>query len=476
MRVLLILPPNVEFLEPFRSSRRKPPALLWGYPLGLGYLAAVLKLKGFQVRIIDACFEGIPFDELVEQVKEYEPDIVGIGCLTHILRSGIELAKRIKLLNKDIKIVMGGPHSTYDYEALLKSGCIDTIVIGEGEKTFPELCSAIERNEPLEGIKGIAFINNGALAKTHYRELVDGLDSLPFPARELLDFPRYIQSYGVLEKSVDVMSSRGCTNRCVFCSSGHLFGKWRTRSPQNIIAEIRQLLKAYPGIKSINFMDDDFTADKARVLSLCSALKSEALDYLNWVCLARVDQLDEENISAMKSAGCVRVHLGIESGSEEILKNINKRISLDQARRAVRLLESHKIEAYSFFMIGHPGETALTIKKTVAFARDLRSSNTGFFITQVFPGTRLSQLQPVESWIDYIYEPEIKNPSLFTHPCVPNFLPDGFDREVLKKICAKITRHFIVLHFFRRWPLFIKKFFTEPRQTISYIFKVFLNK
>lgn len=476
MRILLILPPNVEFLEPFRSSRRKPPALLWGFPLGLGYLAAVLKQKGFEVRIIDACFEGIPIEELLKQIKEYDPDIVGIGCLTHILRSAIELAGRVKLLNNEIKIVMGGPHSTYDYQDLLRAGCIDQIVIGEGERTFPELCSAIEQGAALEGIKGIAFVKNGELIKTHYRELVDDLDSLPFPARELVDFGQYIQSYGVLEKSVDVMSSRGCTNRCVFCSSGHLFGKWRTRSVGNIITEVRSLLKEYPGIKSINFMDDDFTADKGRVLDLCATMKKEGLNTLNWVCLARVDQLDEENVSAMKSAGCVRVHLGIESGSEEILKNINKRISLEQAKKAVRLLEGHKIEAYSFFMVGHPGETTLTIKKTVAFARGLRSSNTGFFITQVFPGTRLAELQPVGNWVDYIYEPEIKNPSLFTHPCVPNFLPSGFDRERLKKICGRITRGFIILHFFRRWPMFLKKFFTEPRQTVNYVFKVFFNK
>lgn len=477
MKVMLIFPPNVDVINPFKSSKRKPSPLIWGFPLGLGYLSAVLKQEGFVVSILDACLDTIPIKGIINEIKRYEPDLVGIGSLTHILRTSIELAKEIKEYNENIRVVFGGPHATYDYENLLSLGFIDYIVLGEGEYTFLELCEKIKRNESVDEIRGIVFRDNGGkIKRTAFRPFVENLDSLPLPARELLDFRRYIKSYGVLEKSVDVMSSRGCTNRCVFCSSSHLFGRWRPRSPENIVMEIKTLIEKYPEIKSINFMDDDFTVDKQRVIKLCSLLIDSGLNKYGWVCLARVDQLDEEMVWSMKAAGCKRIHLGIESGSLQILKNINKRISLEQARKAVDLLTGAKIEAYSFFMIGNPGETKRTIELTRRFARELKSANTGFFITQIFPGTKLEQLQPVKNWAEYIYEPEIEQPSIFTHPCIPNFIPEGLTRETLKKFCRNITREFIFLHFFRRHRLFIRKFFVEPKSTINYIFKVFFNK
>lgn len=477
MRILLIFPPNVDTVEPFKSSKVKPPPLMWGYPLGLGYLAAVLKRKGFEVSMVDACFDGLTMDETLVRVREYKPDLVGIGSLTHVLKSSIELAKKIKLFDPQIKVVFGGPHATYDWDNLLKLDFIDYIIVGEAEETFSELCVKLKDNASIEDVRGIALrTGSGERKKTQFRPLIEDLDKLPFPERELVDFRKYIKSYGVLEKSVDVMSSRGCTNRCVFCSSSHLFGRWRTRSPENIICELKELIAKYPEIRSINFMDDDFTADKGRVLKLCGLLAAERLNKYNWVCLARVDQLDEEMVQAMRSAGCRRVHLGIESGSPEILKNINKRISLDQARTAVRLLTKAGIEAYSFFMVGHPGETKESIRLTKKFAKELKSANTGFFVTQIFPGTRLAELQPVASWTDYIYEPEVKHPSIFTHPCVPNFIPEGFTRESLKKICAGITQQLIFKHFSSRYGLFIKKFIAEPKATMDYVSKVFLSR
>jgi radical SAM superfamily enzyme YgiQ (UPF0313 family) len=476
LEVLLIFPPNVETVEPFKSAKAKPPRLMWGFPLGLGYLAAVLREAGFKVSILDACFDFLSIEDIISKVRDLNPGLVGIGSLTHILRSSLELARKIKETDKNIKIVFGGPHATYDYENLLKFDFIDYVVLGEGEHTFLELCEKLRNNESVEGIKGLAFKTQEGIKKAGFRPLIEDLDHLPLPARDLLDFNKYIKSYGVLKKSVDVISSRGCTNMCAFCSSAHLFGRWRTRTPENVISEIKLLLNNYPGIKSINFMDDNFTADKKRVLRLSSLMVADDLNTYNWVCLARVDQIDEEIAFAIKAAGCVRVHLGIESGSEQILKNINKRISLEQAKNAVDLLKKAKIEAHSFFMVGHPGETPDTIGLTRRFARNLKSSNTGIFITQIFPGTRLELLQPVRDWAGYLYEPEVKAPSIFTHPCVPCFIPEGLDREKLKKICADMTREFILFHFFRRFHLFIKKFVTEPRATAQYIADVFLKK
>jgi len=470
MRVMLVLPPDVRCIEPFRSSPKKPPLLDWGFPIGLGYIAAVLKQNGFTVSILDGSFFDwrLSMDGVIAEVKRFKPDVIGISCLTHLLKSSLELAARIKQYNKGIKVIFGGPHATYDYADLLSLECIDYVVIGEGEYTFLELCKKIKGREPVEGVRGIAYRNEaGRPLKTEPRPLIENLDSLPFPARELLDFNRYIQFFGILGRSVSIVSSRGCTNRCAFCASAHLFGRWRPRSPENIIAEIKWIIGNYPGAGSFTFMDDDFTGDKQRTLRLCALLRAEGLHRYKWMCQSRVDQIDEEVARALKTAGCAMVFLGIESGSPEILGNINKRITLEQARKAVSILSVEKIDTYAFFMVGHPGETRQTIQATRRFIRELKPSEAGISIAWVYPGTRLEQLQPVKSWRQYLYEPEISRPSLFAHPCIPSFIPDGLTREALKQACFELRRGLIPLYLYRRARDFTRRFISNPGKAVS---------
>lgn len=467
---MLISPPGIEFIEPFRSSLRKPFPIGANFPIGLGYLAAVLKRQSFDVSILDAFFDNISIDQIIYQLKEYQPAIVGISSLTHNLKSAIILAKAIKQHCRDIKVIFGGPHASYDYENLLNLNCIDYIVLGEGELTFLELCQKIECNEFPEETKSIAFRDKkGGIKKTGLRPLIEDLDILPFPAREIVDFEKYINNYSPFVKGVDILSSRGCTNRCLFCNPSNFFGKWRPRSPENVIMEIKSLINRYPVIENIAFTDDNFSKDKQRIMKLCNLLIENKLHKYRWTCLSRIDQLDEETIWIMKSAGCKAIYLGIESGSAQILKNINKCISLEQVRTIIKLISVAKIEARGFFIIGHPGETAETISLTKKFAGELKLAVRTFFIAQIFPGTGLEKLQPVKNWAGYIYEPEINNPSIFTHPCIPAFIPEGFTRESLKKICGDINRQFAVTHFFKRYRLILKKLITQPRAVLNYI-------
>ncbi|MFA5157085.1 MAG: radical SAM protein [Candidatus Omnitrophota bacterium] len=469
MRVMLVLPPDVSFVEPFKSSPKKPPLLDWGFPIGLGYIAAVLKQNGFTVSILDSSLFDwrLSMDGLIAEIKRFNPDVVGISCLTHLLKSALELAAKIKQHDKQTKVIFGGPHATYDYAGLLSLDFIDYAVVGEGEYTFLELCEKIKKHESTEDIKGIAYRDgNKRIIKTPGRPLIEDLDSLPFPARELVDFSRYVQYFGILEKNVSIVSSRGCTNRCVFCASAHFFGKWRPRSPENIIAEIKWIFANYPKAASFTFMDDDFTGDRQRTLRFCALLKAAGLHKHRWMCQSRVDQIDEEIAHALRSAGCAMVYLGIESGSPEILKNINKRISLEQARKAVAIIRAAKMDAYAFFMIGHPGETRETIRITRKFVRELKASESGVGIAWVYPGTKLEQLQPVKNWQEYIYTPEVTSPSFFAHPCIPSFLPEGFTREELKAACARFRRGLVPLYFLRRVRDFICRLRVEPKRTL----------
>lgn len=237
--------------------------------------------------------------------------------------------------------------------------------------------------------------------------------------------------------------------------------------------ELEFLRTRYPKVKSFSFMDDNFTFNRNRTFEICYMLIERGLNRYPWECLARVDQVDSEMLDLMSEAGCRRIKFGIESGSPEILKNIRKKISLDTARESIELTRKAGIEAIAYFMIGNPGETTHTIEMSVSVAKELKSTNTFWFIAQVLPGTEFAQLQPVDNWVEYIYQPEVEKPSMFLHPCVPVFLPDGFTRESLKQIATKLTRRFILYHApqnILKWP---RKFIRSPWPVARYVYKVF---
>lgn len=222
-------------------------------------------------------------------------------------------------------------------------------------------------------------------------------------------------------------------------------------------------------------MDDNFTLERKRVIDICNLIIKEGLDRYPWDCLSRCGSLDEGMLGLMKRAGCVRIQYGIESGSPQILENIGKRIDLKLAKEAVAITKKTGIEAYAFFMVGNPGETQSSIRASVKYALELRPTYVNWFVTQVYPGTKLAQLQPQKDWVNYVYKPEIENPSLYTHPCVPTFNPAGLDREALKKRAADIMRLFFWAYLprnFRKWFL---KFVRHPLYSLWYIRKILLR-
>ena len=475
MKVLLLFPPDIGVIEPFKSQRKKPNPLAWGFPIGIGYLASVLEQNGFEVEIIDACIENLSIEIIKDRIERSAPDAIGIGMLTGTAKTAVAIARDIREIDPLIPIFTGGPHATFDYRNLLENYPFDYVVLGEGEITTLELMQALEGGCPVKDIKSLAFRNGRQITVTPSRPMITNLDELPYPARHLVDYNKYIEysKYAASLAAAEVMGSRGCSHRCAFCSSSHLFGRWRGRSPGNIVDELDFLINSYPKIKSFSFMDDNFTFNRKRTIELCQMLIDRGLNCYPWECLARIDQVDMEMLSIMAKAGCCRIKFGIESGSPEILKAIRKNISLDKAKKSIEETKNAGMEALAFFMIGNPGETTKTIDMSVKVAKKLRSTNTLWFIAQVYPGTELAQLQPVDNWVDYVYKPEIEKPSMFTHPCVPTFLPDGFTRETLKRIATKLTRRFIIHHAAQnilKWP---RKFIRSPSATVRYVYKIF---
>jgi len=264
---------------------------------------------------------------------------------------------------------------------------IDIIVRGEGELTTVDLA----KKNDLSTVKGITYRNNGRIISNPDKGLIADIDKIPFPARHLLPMNLYRSStffniHGS-KGHTTLITARGCPNKCVFCSSSHFWGKLRMRSPENIVAEIEEIITKY-GIRQIDFVDDTFTLSKKRVNKICNMILERDLD-IKWVCSSRVNTITEETVKTMKKAGCYGIVFGIESGNQDILNRINKNVTLDQSRNAVQLSKKEGLITVGDFMIGLPDDTLETVTQTINFAIKLNPDRALFSMTTPFPGTTL---------------------------------------------------------------------------------------
>jgi len=474
-KVMLILPPNVTVIPPFSTAEKRHQPMLLGFPLGLGYIASYILRQGkYDVCILDANKDELTIPAILDEIKKYNPSFVGITMYTVNSKVTVELARQIKLNLKNIVVVAGGPHASDDYYSLLtRYPFFDYVVIGEGEVTFSELLDAVELKDTthLSSIKGLAYPDNaGQVIYTGARELHNAIDDFPAPARQLIDFNQYISKDNLLPYAIEIMGSRGCTHRCAFCSFQK---KWRPRRTMEIIREMKDLIRTYPQTRSFLFFDDNFSANKQRVMELCQTIIAEGLRSYMWSCLCRADQVDEEMIRAMKSAGCTKIMFGLETADPGILKNLHKKISLTQVKEVVETAAHHGIDALTFFIIGNPGETPATVKTSYNFAKKLKCHSTMWNIMQVYPGTALSRLQPCDDFVGYLYEPEVQQPCNVISANIMAFVNPELNREQLKKMYHKVFRD-IVLYKAITHPLFtLKKFFGTPSWAIRFLTSLF---
>jgi len=354
-------------------------------PFGLALLASVAREKGYSVSILDCNALQLGLNKIEEYLPKISPRFVGISVTTVLIDNALELVKIIKRKYPDTKIIIGGVHSTIKPEEVLSFKEVDYAIIGEGEYSLLELLS----NKSPEIIKGIGFKKNNKAIINPSREIVPDIDILPFPAYDLLPVDKYYPASGVYKRkpSFGMVTSRGCPGRCTFCKGNFLGEKIRYKSAQKIIDEIILLQKNY-GIKDIIFYDDTFTSNRKRVKDFCQLILENNLD-LTWCCFSRVDTVDFETLQEMKKAGCHQVMYGIESGDQNILNNLKKRITLQKVEETVAATKKANLEIRLAFMIGNPGDTEETIKKTIKYAIFLDPDVVTFNITTPYPGTEM---------------------------------------------------------------------------------------
>ncbi|MEW6008495.1 MAG: radical SAM protein [Candidatus Omnitrophota bacterium] len=385
MKILLLNPPFTEYggLEGHGGKAA---------PLNLAYLAAFLRAKRPQDKISILDCEGLElsYNDIAIELKSIQPDIVGITAPTPAYVQVKEVSKIIKEISKDIKVILGGPHPTAFPLETVKEEFVDFSVYGEGELTLLDLVNAIDKKMDFSSVKGIAFKDiYGDAHLTELRPLIQDLDSIPFPARELLPLEIYFPPPTKRvsnKKSGNMITSRGCPYQCTYCMARIIWNKKvRYRSVKNVVDEIEECVKNF-GIGEFNFHDELFTLKKERTIEICREIRRRKLD-IAWVCMVRVDYVWEDVLREMKLAGCKKIMFGFESGSQEILDLMKKNVKVEQAYEAVKLVKRCGIKTAGNFMFGNIGETEETIRKSINLAKRLNTDTVAFFIASPYPGT-----------------------------------------------------------------------------------------
>jgi anaerobic magnesium-protoporphyrin IX monomethyl ester cyclase len=406
MKVLLVNPPQTFY------PGSDPPA--GNLPLGLMCIAAVLDKTGYKVEILDAFMKGasfrkngdvttvgMPYEEIKEEIRRRKPDIVGIANpFTCQVEHAIKVGNITKEVNPDILTVAGGPHvPAVPVQFMEEAENIDIAVIGEGEYAMLDIVKVHEGTKKLSDVKGIVYRENGVIKQNAPRPFIKNLDELPFPAYHLVDMEQYLGSNKIeyrsfKDRSISMITSRGCPFNCCFCSVHLHMGKtFRAHSVNYVIRHIEHVINKYK-VKTIFFEDDNLTFDLKRFEAICDQIIEKRIKF-NWETPngIRADYLTRELLEKMKKSGCQSVFFGIESGDQYVLDNIiNKSLNLKTVEEVAKICREIGITTAAFYIIGFPGEKKEHMLRTVELALRLKKEyDVGMLLHVATPslGTRL---------------------------------------------------------------------------------------
>lgn len=367
-----------------------------GIPIGLALLAAVAEGKGHQVRILDIGLEADSEDALRRAIASERYDIAGLSCMSVEFLGGLETAQSIRKLSPATHIIFGGQHPTIMPELAMKSDCLDSICLGEGEVVWSEFLDRMSSGEDLEGVSGLWFRRDGEVVRNPKRETYVDVDALPMPAYHLLEIERYfdidfVRFPTVDRRAIQIFTSRGCPYRCIYCHD--LFGKkFRGRNPEFVWEEIKFLHDTY-GIREFMVEDDIFNMDIGRAKRICDLVIASGVklgfQFGNGV---RLERFDEELMKKLAQAGTHHMAIAIESASGRIQKLIRKNLKLDRTNEILDWARRYGIETLGFFMLGFPGETVAEINQTIRFACKSHFDEALFSIATPYAGTELNDI------------------------------------------------------------------------------------
>ena len=481
---------NILLIQPPYTFEKDIPKIV-EMPLGLCYIASVLRENKYNVKILDCVAEkywqeeqidkkwvrcGLSFDEIVDEVRRINPDIVGISCLFSIqYPNAKKVLEVIKGVNRGMITVIGGMHPTVATYEVLKDPNLDFVIKGEGEYSFLELINTLNQKKPFEEVDGLAYKKNNAIYINEKKKFIENLDELPFPARDLLPIENYFKAglaHGFVlknKRNMNIITSRGCPAGCVFCTIKLTWGrKFRKRSPENVLKEIEYLKVTYD-IKHLQFEDDNLTFDKERAKEIFRGMIAKKFN-LDWNTPNGVAAwaLDRETIDLMKKAGCYLVKIAVESGDQHVLSNIIKKPQdLEHVKEVISYCKKVGLDVCSFFVIGLPGETKEQIQKSFDFPYKTGLDYVEYSIATPHLGTELYQICKEN---DLLTE-DFNISSMYARRA--NIITDDFTPEWLEKKVKKELIKFILYLMIFRPRTFLKNFknyfLSNPRFVIRFI-------
>ncbi|MBI4558976.1 MAG: cobalamin B12-binding domain-containing protein [Candidatus Hydrogenedentes bacterium] len=425
--------------------------------LGQGYLMSIARNAGHEVKFVDCLLEHYTYDDFERAVREYAPDMVGLKAYSADLEPIAEMLRRIKAVSPSIATVLGGPHpSTEIPDQLFRQFPeMDYAIAGEAEPGFARFLERIAAGRTdLEDIQGLVWKDTGGAVRANPKTLVEDLSTLPMPAWDLMDPRRYRWGYSFLTArypAAPMAMTRGCPYLCTFCGSYLVTGrKIRKRSVDGIIEEIRYLQKDY-GVQTVDLVDENFSFDRNFVVEVCTKFLSENVK-IAWNCPygVRLDRLDEETVKLMRRAGCFAFAVGIESGSNRILKQIKKALTVETVREKVHMIKRvSDMAIMGYFIIGFPSETREEIESTIQLACSLPLDIATFHPLRVTPGTEIYEDLVAAGAIF----PHVEYTGLGHHYFVRSYcpVPDEEMRRLYKKAYASFYfRPKVALNLIRR--------------------------
>lgn len=409
MKILLINPPGWQ-----KGSTN----------LGLCYLASSLIARNHNVLILDVNATNEPPEVVAEKSKIYAPDIIGFSLKTSTTNAALVLSKAIKERYGNAVHVAGGTHITLAFkDTLLENPEIEYCFLGESEKSFINFVERLRDGRPVEEVAGIAYRKGGQVVATD-REYIEDLDELPYPSMDA------IEEFSYNEFRYPMITSRGCPYPCTYCCVGMVSSKkWRARSPENIIAELKHVKQKY-GIAMFEILDDNFTLKVDRAKKFCRLLIESGLN-MSWYCHngIRADKLDLELAKLMKAAGCTSVALGVESGDPAVFDSIKKGEPLEAIVNAVKCIKSAGMRAVGYFIIGLPGDSLEGIKRTIKFQKSLNLDYYMYGVLNPYPYTEVYNIIKRDGRMLL----DIKDSSHFSSTLTIPFEMPGFPVDDMKK-------------------------------------------
>ena len=373
MRIALVQPPPRSEFD--RHWARYP-------SLGIAYVASSLKAAGHDVDLLDGKLDGLTVEDVVAGVRRDHPDLVGITCMTVEVPRAVEIARRIKRERPGLPIVVGGAHvNGVGATVLEESGWFDFACVGEGELLACELADALERGADPASIPGLASRQDSAVVTGPTRLPPADYDALPFPAWDLF---RPVDT-------LPLLTHRGCPFHCVFCSHNSGF-RPRYRSPENVLAEIEEILERYRP-SCIRIEDETFGLHMGRTKAILEGIVERGFHRrARFTAQTRVDRVDEEFMRLLRTANFRTLELGVETGNPEVLRAIQKGITLEQVEHAVALAKANGLRVWCKFILGHPDETQATIRDTIDFIAKINPDQLSVSIMTPFPGTPIHEM------------------------------------------------------------------------------------